>query len=122
METLPPEVFLHILLRLDTQSLASASQTCKQWNSTIEDTDWLWRQYCHLKCDDCNMKDILRDRGIGYSWKESFIRNCGPRAIKHKWMEGVFSTLDMYDKYLPPFMCCMDVETWGQIFELELSR
>ncbi|XP_038075212.1 F-box only protein 48-like [Patiria miniata] len=122
MQNLPPELYLSILLRLDARSLQNASQTCKLWNSTIEDTDWLWRKFCHLKCDDWAMKEIQRDRGLGYSWKESFIRTCGPHSIKRKWFKGAFSNLNMYDKNLPPFMCCMDVETWGQILELELSR
>ncbi|XP_792991.1 F-box only protein 48 [Strongylocentrotus purpuratus] len=120
LKTLPPELSLYILSIVDIESLCAASQTCKNWNNVIENTDYLWKLLCELNCEDWT--DVVEDRASGYSWKETLQRNFKHHAIRRKWIRGDFSSFKSYEDLPGRIMCIMDRHQWGQIFEHELSR
>ncbi|XP_072032011.1 F-box only protein 48-like [Amphiura filiformis] len=120
IQLLPPELAMMVLLNLDIPSLCYASQACQDWHNVIQDTEYLWKLLCDHHCVDA--ADIAEDRANGYSWKETVMRNFGHHAIKRKWLKGEFSNFSSFEDIPGKHMCCMDVETWGRILDLELSR
>lgn len=67
-ETLPAEMSERIFGELDTESLCSASCTCKLWHHIIEESQQLWRSQC-LRVRAVCPTEVDRDRGDGLSWK-----------------------------------------------------
>lgn len=120
LQILPPELALQILSAVDIESLCTASQTCRNWNDVIKNTDYLWKMLCHLHCED--WEDIEEDRASGFTWKETFQRNFRHHAIRRKWLRGDFSQFNSYQELPGRVMCIMDQQTWGQILDLELKR
>nr|XP_006824612.1 PREDICTED: F-box only protein 48-like [Saccoglossus kowalevskii] len=120
MDVLPMEICMEIALKMDASTLCYMSQTCKSWNNAIGNTEWLWRLLC-LKLIDDQMY-VQKDRLQGFSWKNTFIRNYGYNAIKRHWLDGTYSNINSYHDLPTKCMCPMDLETWGQVLELELCR
>lgn len=91
LKTLPPELSLYILSIVDVESLCAASQTCKNWNNVIENTDYLWKLLCQLNCEDWT--DVVEDRASGFSWKVRMLRDLillpGPKPM---WDSNEFIT------------------------------
>lgn len=67
-ETLPTEMSVKIFGELDTESLCSASRTCKLWHHIIEESEQLWRTQCLLVRAVCQ-REVDSDRRDGLSWK-----------------------------------------------------
>lgn len=68
VETLPTEMSVKIFGELDTESLCSASRTCKLWHHIIEGNEQLWRRQCLLVRAICQ-REVDSDRRDGLSWK-----------------------------------------------------
>ncbi|XP_078001281.1 F-box only protein 48-like [Glandiceps talaboti] len=120
IQILPVEMCFNIVTKMDISTICQLSQTSKNWNDTIEHTDWLWKYLClnHLE-DNTYVED---DRAQGFTWRETFIRNYGYNVIQRHWFNGVFSNIKSFEDLPQKCMCPMDLETWGQILELELCR
>nr|KAF6328770.1 F-box protein 48 [Pipistrellus kuhlii] len=57
----------------------------------------------------------------GYSWKDIHLRNDKKSQVKHGWLSGRFSNIDLPTLLSETTMCPMDAETWGKILEAELN-
>ncbi|XP_064172718.1 F-box only protein 48 [Anguilla rostrata] len=120
-ETLPMEMSMNIFSQLDIQSLCSATVTCKLWNDIIEKNDYLWRNHCLTVRAVCQ-KEIDSDRGDGFSWKVTLVRNYRKGYVKRAWLSGRFSVIRSAEEIPNMSMCPLDAETWGEILEAELER
>uniref|UniRef100_A0A8D0CHG3 F-box protein 48 n=2 Tax=Scleropages formosus TaxID=113540 RepID=A0A8D0CHG3_SCLFO len=120
-ETLPVEVSLKIFSKLDVQSLCVAAMTCKLWRGIINSSDHLWRSHCLTVRAICQ-REIDRDRGSGYSWKVTLVRNYHKGCVKKQWLCGRYSNIRCAEELLDRSMCDLDAETWGEILEAEMER
>ncbi|XP_013887525.1 F-box only protein 48 [Austrofundulus limnaeus] len=120
-ETLPTEMSERIFGELDTESLCSASQTCRLWNHIIEQSQQLWRQQCLLVRAVCH-REVDRDRRDGFSWKVTLVRNYTRSCVKADWLRGRYSDVQSADQLLGRTMVPLDPETWGEILQAELDR
>ncbi|XP_013370189.1 PREDICTED: F-box only protein 48 isoform X2 [Chinchilla lanigera] len=121
VELLPLEVTLKIFSQLDIQSLCRASLTCRSWNSTIKDSDSLWKPHCLTLRTVCQ-REIDNDLQNGYSWRDILLRNYQKSKVKHEWLSGRYSNICSLISLPEKIMCPMDADTWGEIFEAELER
>lgn len=48
--------------------------------------------------------------------------NNGKNGIKRMWQQGVFSNPASYDDLPQGMFSNMDVDSWGDLFQLELDR
>ncbi|XP_053140481.1 F-box only protein 48 isoform X2 [Hemicordylus capensis] len=92
VQLLPLEVSLKIFSELDIQSLCNAAMTCKTWNCTIENCDYLWKHHC-LSVRAICQREIDCDRGNGYSWKVTLLRNYWKSKVKNEWLSGKYSNI-----------------------------
>uniref|UniRef100_A0A668AID0 F-box protein 48 n=2 Tax=Myripristis murdjan TaxID=586833 RepID=A0A668AID0_9TELE len=120
-ETLPTEMSLKIFGELDTESLCSASRTCKLWHHIIEESEQLWRQQCLLVRAVCQ-REIDSDRRDGLSWKVTLVRNYRRSLLKRDWLQGRFSNVRSAEELRGRTMLPLDAETWGEILQAELDR
>uniref|UniRef100_A0A8D0GNJ6 F-box protein 48 n=1 Tax=Sphenodon punctatus TaxID=8508 RepID=A0A8D0GNJ6_SPHPU len=118
---LPPEVSIKIFSKLDIQSLCYAAMTCKNWNHAIENCDHLWKNHC-LSVRALCQREIDDDRGNGYSWKITLLRNYWKSKVKQEWLSGKYSNIHSRGGLPEKSMYPMDVDTWGEILEAELER
>ncbi|XP_030344894.1 F-box only protein 48 [Strigops habroptila] len=118
---LPPEVSSRIFSGLDVESLCHASVTCKGWHRVIESNDRLWRHHC-LSVRAVCQREIDCDRGNGYSWKITLLRNYWKSKVKQEWLSGKYSNIPSQNSLPEKSMYPMDVDTWGEILEAELER
>ncbi|XP_060070564.1 F-box only protein 48-like [Ylistrum balloti] len=119
MRDLPPELLIQIFQYLNAVDLCNAGAVCKYWSS-ISTSEPLWRRLCgtlEMKSDL-----IQNDRALGYSWKEVYMMNHGSQGTRRQWLRGCHSNFTSYQQLPKQIMCTMDVEGWGQIFEMELER
>ncbi|KAM9068200.1 F-box only protein 48 isoform X3 [Sarcophilus harrisii] len=121
VEILPPEITFKIFSQLDIQSLCRAATTCKSWNQTIKNCDYLWKHHCLTVRAICQ-KEIDGDRGNGYSWRVTLLRNYWKSKVKHEWLSGRYSNICSPISLPEKNMCPMDADTWGEILEAELER
>ncbi|XP_037546063.1 F-box only protein 48 [Nematolebias whitei] len=119
-EMLPTEMSVRIFGELDTESLCSASRTCRLWHHIIEQSEQLWRQQCSLVRAVCQ-REVDRDRRDGLSWKVTLVRNFTRSRVKADWLRGRYSGVRSADE-LGRSMTPLDVETWGEILQAELDR
>ncbi|XP_059515570.1 F-box only protein 48-like [Myotis daubentonii] len=136
--SLPEEVTLQIFSQLDIQSLCRASLTCRSWNDTIRNNDFLWKPHCLALRAVCE-REVDDDRKSGYSWRVGYGGRCEPNStfcleedtllrnykksqVKHSWLSGRYSNIDLSTLLSETTMCPMDKETWGEILEAELNR
>uniref|UniRef100_G1K8T8 F-box protein 48 n=1 Tax=Anolis carolinensis TaxID=28377 RepID=G1K8T8_ANOCA len=117
----PLEVNLKIFSELDIQSLCSASMTCRSWNQIIDNCDNLWKHHC-LNVRTICQREIDGDRGNGYSWKVTLLRNYWKSKVKYDWLTGKYSNIQSRSGLPEKSMYPMDVDTWGEILEAELER
>ena len=54
--------------------------------------------------------------------QEVYRENYGHQLIKRLWMDGKFSNVRSLQDLPAKVFCPMDKDTWGEIFERELSR
>lgn len=54
--------------------------------------------------------------------QEIFIMNYGKNGIKRMWQQGMFSNPASYDDLPQGMFSNMDVDSWGDLFQLELDR
>ncbi|KAM9195632.1 F-box only protein 48 [Mergus octosetaceus] len=118
---LPPEVSLQIFGELDIRSLCNAAMTCRSWNHTIDNNDCLWKNHCLTVRAVCQ-REIDCDRGNGYSWKITLLRNYWKSKVKQEWLSGKYSNIHSQNNLPEKSMYPMDVDTWGEILEAELER
>lgn len=118
---LPPEVSVQIFSSLDLRSLCSAAMTCRRWRLAIDGNDWLWRNHCLTVRAVCQ-REIDGDRGSGYSWKITLLRNYWKSKVKQEWLSGKYSNVHSQNNLPEKSMYPMDVDTWGEILEAELER
>uniref|UniRef100_A0A8D0BI70 F-box protein 48 n=1 Tax=Salvator merianae TaxID=96440 RepID=A0A8D0BI70_SALMN len=121
VELFPLEVSLKIFCELDIQSLCNAAMTCQSWNRIIENCDHLWKHHCLTVRAVCQ-REIDGDRGNGYSWKVTLLRNYWKSIVKHEWLCGKYSNVHSRSGLPEKSMYPMDVDTWGEILEAELER
>ncbi|XP_033860089.1 F-box only protein 48 [Acipenser ruthenus] len=121
VEILPPEISLQIFCQLDLKSLCNAAVTCQAWNHIIENCDQLWRNHCMTVRTICQ-KEIDGDRGVGYSWKVTLVRNYRKGYVKKQWLSGCYSNILSSTELPAKSMYPLDAETWGEILEAELER
>ncbi|XP_061482174.1 F-box only protein 48 [Rhineura floridana] len=121
VQLFPLEVSLKVFSDLDIQSLCNAAMTCKSWNQTIENCDHLWKHHCLTVRAVCQ-REIDDDRGNGYSWKVTLLRNYWKSKVKHEWLSGKYSNIHSRSGLPEKSMYPMDVDTWGEILEAELER
>nr|XP_020666976.1 F-box only protein 48 [Pogona vitticeps] len=121
VQLFPLEVTLKIFSELDIRSLCSALMTCKSWNHTIENCDQLWKQHC-LSVRAVCQREIDGDRGNGYSWKVTLLRNYWKSKVKYEWLSGKYSNIHSCSGLPEKSMYPMDADTWGEILEAELER
>uniref|UniRef100_A0A1A7YFF3 F-box protein 48 n=2 Tax=Iconisemion striatum TaxID=60296 RepID=A0A1A7YFF3_9TELE len=120
-ETLPMEMSVKIFGELDAESLCSASRTCRLWRDIIEQSEQLWRQQCLLVRAVCQ-REVDKDRGDGFSWKVTLVRNYTRSCVKRDWLRGRYSSVSSADELLGRTMVPLDAETWGEILQAELNR
>ncbi|XP_074006940.1 F-box only protein 48 [Numenius arquata] len=118
---LPPEVSCRIFGDLDVESLCQAAATCKGWHRVIEGNERLWRHHCLSVRAVCR-REIDGDRGNGYSWKITLLRNYWKSKVKQEWLSGKYSNVPSQNSLPEKSMYPMDVDTWGEILEAELER
>ncbi|XP_078505714.1 F-box only protein 48 [Lissotriton helveticus] len=121
VDILPPEICYKIFSELDIKSLCAAAATCTKWNDVIEAGDHLWKNHCLMVRTVCQ-REIDGDRGNGYSWKVTLLRNYWKSKVKHAWLNGKYSNILSLSLLPEKSMCPMDAETWGEILEAELER
>ncbi|KAJ7341607.1 hypothetical protein JRQ81_005913 [Phrynocephalus forsythii] len=121
VQLFPLEVTLKIFSELDIWSLCNASMTCKSWNHAIENCDHLWKRHC-LSVRAVCQREIDGDRGNGYSWKVTLLRNYWKSKVKHEWLSGKYSNIHSRSGLPEKSMYPMDADTWGEILEAELER
>ncbi|XP_077637973.1 F-box only protein 48 [Lonchura striata] len=121
VSALPPEISCRIFSGLDVESLCRASVACKGWHRLIEGSERLWRQHCLAVRAVCQ-REIDCDRGHGYSWKITLLRNYWKSKVKQEWLSGKYSNIPSQFSLPDKSMYPMDVDTWGEILEAELER
>ncbi|XP_058692141.1 F-box only protein 48 [Poecile atricapillus] len=121
VSALPPEISSRIFSGLDVESLCHASVTCKGWHRAIEGNERLWRHHCLAVRAVCQ-REIDSDRGNGYSWKITLLRNYWKSKVKQEWLSGKYSNIPSQFSLPEKSMYPMDVDTWGEILEAELER
>nr|XP_056712764.1 F-box only protein 48 [Euleptes europaea] len=121
VQLLPLEISLKIFSHLDIRSLCNAAMTCRSWNRTLETCDHLWKLHCLTVRALCQ-REIDRDRGNGYSWKVTLLRNYWKSKVKREWLSGKYSNICSRGSLPEKSMYPMDVDTWGEILEAELER
>ncbi|KAJ7409778.1 F-box only protein 48 [Willisornis vidua] len=121
VSALPPEVSSRIFSGLDVESLCHASAACKGWHRAIEGNERLWRHHCLAVRAVCR-REIDCDRGNGYSWKITLLRNYWKSKVKQEWLSGKYSNIPSQHSLPEKSMYPMDVDTWGEILEAELER
>ncbi|NWZ83206.1 FBX48 protein, partial [Poecile atricapillus] len=67
-------------------------------------------------------REIDSDRGNGYSWKITLLRNYWKSKVKQEWLSGKYSNIPSQFSLPEKSMYPMDVDTWGEILEAELER
>ncbi|XP_029793364.1 F-box only protein 48 isoform X2 [Suricata suricatta] len=87
VELLPPEVTLKIFSQLDIRSLCRASITCRSWNYTVRNSDYLWKPHCLTLRAVCQ-REVDDDLESGYSWRVILLRNYQKSKVKHEWLSG----------------------------------
>ncbi|XP_040891387.1 F-box only protein 48 [Toxotes jaculatrix] len=120
-ETLPTEMSVKIFGELDTESLCSASRTCKLWHHIIEESEQLWRRQCLLVRAVCQ-REVDSDRRDGLSWKVTLVRNYTRSCVKRDWLRGRYSHVRSAAELSGRKMTPLDAETWGEILQAELDR
>ncbi|XP_026215171.1 F-box only protein 48 [Anabas testudineus] len=121
VETLPTEMSVKIFGELDTESLCSASRTCKLWHHIIEGNEQLWRRQCLLVRAICQ-REVDSDRRDGLSWKVTLVRNYTRSCLKRDWLRGRYSHVSSAEQLRGRKMTPQDAETWGEILQAELDR
>ncbi|XP_054146521.1 F-box only protein 48 [Melozone crissalis] len=121
VSALPPEIISRIFSGLDVESLCHASVTCKVWHRVIDSNERLWRHHCLAVRAVCQ-REIDCDRGNGYSWKITLLRNYWKSKVKQEWLSGKYSNIPSQFSLPEKSMYPMDVDTWGEILEAELER
>nr|XP_030125244.2 F-box only protein 48 [Taeniopygia guttata] len=121
VSALPPEISCRIFSGLDVESLCHASVACKGWHRLIEGSERLWRRHCLAVRAVCQ-REIDGDRGHGYSWKITLLRNYWKSKVKQEWLSGKYSNIPSQFSLPDKSMYPMDVDTWGEILEAELER
>ncbi|XP_054853783.1 F-box only protein 48 [Eublepharis macularius] len=121
VQLLPLEISMKIFSQLDIQSLCHAAMTCKSWNHTLEACDNLWKHHCLTVRSVCQ-REIDGDRGNGYSWKITLLRNYRKSKVKYEWLSGKYSNIRSRSGLPEKSMYPMDADTWGEILEAELER
>ncbi|KAK2817599.1 hypothetical protein Q5P01_025790 [Channa striata] len=106
---------------LDTESLCSASQTCKLWHHIIEESEQLWKRQCLLVRAACQ-REVDGDRRNGLSWKVTLVRNYARSCLKNDWLRGRYSYVSSAEELSGRKMTPLDAETWGEILQAELDR
>ncbi|XP_045436798.1 uncharacterized protein LOC118717769 isoform X2 [Pipistrellus kuhlii] len=56
-----------------------------------------------------------------YLFQDILLRNYKKSQVKHGWLSGRFSNIDLPTLLSKTTMCQMDAETWGEILEAELN-
>ncbi|NXS10998.1 FBX48 protein, partial [Neodrepanis coruscans] len=67
-------------------------------------------------------REIDGDRGNGYSWKITLLRNYWKSKVKQEWLSGKYSNIPSQHSLPEKSMYPMDADTWGEILEAELER
>lgn len=57
-----------------------------------------------------------------FSLQVTLVRNYQKSCVKRRWLKGKYSNIRHVEDLPPNSMCCLDVETWGEILEAELER
>ncbi|XP_062603631.1 F-box only protein 48-like [Saccostrea cucullata] len=117
---LPHELQALIFSYLPNKDIFSACLVCKQWNSVIMDTEFLWKVRCNTLQE--LQPRVRDDKAKGHSWKETFKMNYGRNGVKRMWQLGFFSNPASYDDLPQGIFSNMDVDSWADIFQLELER
>ncbi|XP_029284782.1 F-box only protein 48 [Cottoperca gobio] len=120
-ELLPTEMSVKIFGELDTESLCSASRTCKLWHHIIEESDQVWRRPCLLVGAVCQ-GEVDSDRRDGLSWKVTLVKNYTRSCLKRDWLRGRYSHVRSAEELSGRKMTALDAETWGEILQAELDR
>uniref|UniRef100_A0A3Q3XF53 F-box domain-containing protein n=1 Tax=Mola mola TaxID=94237 RepID=A0A3Q3XF53_MOLML len=120
-EALPTEMSVRIFGELDTESLCSASRTCRLWHDIIEESEQLWRSRCLLVGAVCQ-REVDRDRRNGLSWKVTLVRNYTRSCVKRDWLRGRYSHVRSANELSGRRMTPLDAESWGEILQAELDR
>lgn len=81
----------------------------------------VWKLRCY-NLPEFLHKNFVNDRAQGHNWKEIFRMNYGKNGIKRMWQQGVFSNPASYDDLPQGMFSNMDVDSWGDLFQLELDR
>ncbi|KAL0621436.1 F-box only protein 48 [Plecturocebus cupreus] len=121
VDLLPEEISLKIFSQLDIQSLCRASLTCRSWNDTVRNNDFLWKPHCMTLRAVCR-REIDDDLESGYSWRVTLLRNYQKSKVKHEWLSGRYSNICSSISLPEKIMYPMDADTWGEILEAELER
>ncbi|XP_045436797.1 uncharacterized protein LOC118717769 isoform X1 [Pipistrellus kuhlii] len=87
---------------------------------TIRNNDSLQKPHCEA-IQAVRKREIDDDRKSGYSWRDILLRNYKKSQVKHGWLSGRFSNIDLPTLLSKTTMCQMDAETWGEILEAELN-
>ncbi|CAH1792369.1 unnamed protein product [Owenia fusiformis] len=119
INTLPAEMLENIIFKLDIETMCNLSCTCILLFKKIHHNERLWRYLCKKHC---NANHIQENRQSGCTWKATFIENYGRNAVKKQWKAGALSKIQTYDDLPCKPICPMDVETWGELFQMELNR
>lgn len=121
IQRLPEELKTKIFLELPMKDIFSVCLVCKQWNYIVMNNESVWKLRCY-NLPEFLHKNFVNDRAQGHNWKEIFRMNYGKNGIKRMWQQGVFSNPASYDDLPQGMFSNMDVDSWGDLFQLELDR
>ncbi|EDV27269.1 F-box only protein 48 [Trichoplax sp. H2] len=111
---LPAEISVMIFGLANYNDLSQALQTCTTWHDFINHTDYIWKQLCDVS--------ILDDEQGQQSLKQLAKMNYYKKLTLNFWLSGKMSQVCSIDQ-LPTFPTRpFDVDTWGRILEMELTR
>lgn len=121
IQSLPEELKTKIFLELPIKDIFSVCLVCKQWNYIVMNNESVWKLRCY-NLPEFLHKNFVNDRAQGHNWKEIFRMNYGKNGIKRMWQQGMFSNPASYDDLPQGMFSNMDVDSWGDLFQLELDR
>lgn len=121
IQSLPEELKTKIFLELPMKDIFSVCLVCKPWNYIVMSNESVWKLRCY-NLPEFLHKSIVNDKAQGHNWKETFKMNYGKNGIKRMWQQGVFSNPTSYDELPQGMYSNMDVDSWGDLFQLELDR